>query len=249
MKTCSLVLVCVLTTAAARGTEYYHDFRTGAVGRPQLNIFGPDAKDYIHIGPLGMRIDLPAKRDKYAPTGIETRFPFRGDFEVTVRYEILAGDEPQKQYGSALNLYLRTSADRWQDATFGRAKKPRFGEVYVMSHIGDRQRPPKADRKPADTNKGALRLARTGNEIRFLVADQDGPFRELWLQDFSNDDVGIVRVSANPGQEALALQVNLLDLRIRADQLLMPAELAAAPPGAVPRNPAPPALIDVPARG
>src|SRR4051794_18965790 len=121
MRTSALVLAWVLTAAAARGAEYYHDFRTGEVGRPQLTIFGPDAEDYIHVGPHGLRIDLPAERDKYAPTGVETRFPFRGDFEVTVRYEVRGGDAPQKPYGSALNLYLRTSGDAWHDAILGRA--------------------------------------------------------------------------------------------------------------------------------
>ncbi len=74
--------------------------------------------------------------------------------------------------------------------------------------------------------KGRLRLARTGSELRLLVADGIiGEFDELHRVSVKTDDVKPLRVSVSTNNVASGLSVRLVDLRIRADRLAA----AAAP--------------------
>ncbi len=92
-------------------TDYPEDFHpvlkgnTGEV--PGLVVYGPDAADCVNFKPDGIRITLPATFPRQRPgTGVITDFGVRGDFEITVSYEILQEPSPRPDGGNPTELRL-----------------------------------------------------------------------------------------------------------------------------------------------
>ena len=70
------------------------------INRELFALTGPNAREQMFEEPEGLRIVLPSDAERQDPIGLVTRFPIRGDFEITAAYEILRSDKPSAGYGT-----------------------------------------------------------------------------------------------------------------------------------------------------
>src|SRR5262249_2900763 len=146
----------------------------------------------------GLRIMIPAGQPKPTTVGLVTKFPVKGDFEITVGFEILQANRPTTGNGVGLELYLST---RNGDAiAFYRMNRVREGDGYHCSRIwtnaeGVRQN--KAHPEKTESKAGQLRLTRTGTTVTFSVRDDAGnDFRDIHDVKYVADDVAGVYLRA-----------------------------------------------------
>src|SRR5262249_24855139 len=66
---------------------YHEPFQGTPRQAKDFELLGAGAADYVKYEKEGLRIALPAGK-KQQPTGVATTFGFKGDFDVSVRYEI-----------------------------------------------------------------------------------------------------------------------------------------------------------------
>src|SRR4051812_45478929 len=71
-------------------STFHQDLRTAALDNPNLRPLG----EKVRFEPAGLRISLPAGRGKLPTTGLSTTFQVRGDFEITLSYEVLKAEQP-----------------------------------------------------------------------------------------------------------------------------------------------------------
>jgi DNA-directed RNA polymerase subunit RPC12/RpoP len=163
---------------------------------------------------------LPADRTNLQAVGIQSRGPLSGDFEITASYEFLSSDRPAKgkgRFGIGVNLLISTDSEMQKFAKIARFWLPEEGNGYV----GDftlRRPQPIYDSKfvPTEATLGQLRLKREGSTLRYLVADLGQEFREIYQADFGTQDIGFIRYVVNTGNLPTAVDVRLVDVKIRS---------------------------------
>jgi serine/threonine-protein kinase len=226
--------------------EFYQDFRGRRGLHPALSLSGPDTDEVSTPEPEGLRIKLPPTRPEHSPVEVVTTFALSGDFEITGTYELLAASQPTAGYGVGVSLNLADGDDRQKFAKVARCMLPRIGSVFQSEHWTQVPRKDYQTRsKPTDSRIGQLRLVRRGSSVRYLAADGlEGKFEEIWAQDnFGTDDLAHVHfVVADSGAPGNAVDVRLVDLTIRAFNLIPDPTADAAPvsAGATPERPARP---------
>jgi serine/threonine protein kinase len=241
-------------------TEYpegFHPVLKGNPGEvPGLLIFGPDAADCVKFEPDGLRITLPATYPRQRPgTGVVTDFGVKGDFEITLSFEILGGpilggwgNPTELRLVVVPNEYPRPG--KWHHANQNRAILSREppGRNNAGGFVADSTRwnnedVPKDEwgneifdgielhtrkRSPAAANTGRLRLVRSGPTLYFFTGDGPGEdFALLQTQQFGTEDLKNVRILGSTGGPGASLDVLVTDVSIRADAL--PKVSAPAP--------------------
>ena len=188
----------------------------GSFDEIALALEGLNDKKYIQQEAAGLRIVILPADHRISQKGLRTRFRVRGDFEITLRYEILRAIPPQKGYGAGILLAL--SGDKGQgEYLFGRANRPDKGAVWSRNHVTQTAKgKPKYDTRffPANSATGSLRLVRVGDEVSYQAAESaTARFQELERIKFSGD-VPFVRVVADPGGLRGLIDVRLQELHI-----------------------------------
>lgn len=224
-----LVLATVLPGQAPE-RSFTHDFRRSNPLPDQLTLAGRDQLVEITPEEGGLRIRIEANRGKDG-AGVETRFPLRGDFEITAAYEILAADRPTRGYGVGVNLSISPADWKSKRAALARYWTIKSGSGFQAMFV-DRTGPEPINPSlwvASDTVKGQLRLRREGTTLHYLVNEDLGqPFREIAQFDYGVDDIDMFRFVANPGNSPAAVDVRLLELQMHWGDL--PAQAATAPP-------------------
>ena len=105
----------------APAPELYSDFRGGAAPLPPLALVGSDAAAVTRPEEGGFRIILPPRRKQTDAVGLTLSGPVRGDFEITVRYQILHADRPVDGHGVGFELYAQTDTPTRDGAEDGKA--------------------------------------------------------------------------------------------------------------------------------
>ncbi len=216
------VLALLLSSLGQMDEEFYQDFRGGASIHPILSQFGPDSARAIRQEAEGLRITLPAGRKDRSAVGVAPRFRISGDFEITVGYEILAADTPSGGLGAGVKVWGKIASEEFQAMTLAHLIRPKEGSgfVAIFAHESDGKRVFKTESLATDAKRGRLRLARTGSELSFLVAEGEGEtFDELQRVTVGTSDVVALRIPASTANDPSGLSIRLLDLRIRADDL------------------------------
>src|SRR5688572_16159411 len=82
----------------ARRDKYAEEYHPSLKGEgkpvPGLALHGPEANECVTFEPEGLRIKLPSTYPRQRPgTGVVTDFGVKGDFEITVSFEII--EEPR----------------------------------------------------------------------------------------------------------------------------------------------------------
>jgi serine/threonine protein kinase len=231
-------------------TEYpetFHPALKGNAGEiPGLVTFGPDAADCVRLEPDGLRITLPPTWPRQRPgTGVATDFGVKGDFEITVTFEVLR-DARGGGWGNPTQLRLVVVPSEhprpgvWQKASQNRAllcrEAPGRGNVggFLVDatswHPEDITRDPWGNeiftnierhaltQAPAEASAGRLRLVRRGSTLSFFTSDgPDGDFTLLHTQDFGTEDLKNVRILASTGGPGVSFDAVVNDVSIRAE--------------------------------
>ncbi|HKI36394.1 MAG TPA: DUF1583 domain-containing protein [Gemmataceae bacterium] len=198
--------------------RFHQDLRTADLNNPNLRAVG----EALRYEAAGVRVTLPAGEAVLPPSGLATNFTVRGDFEITVAYEILKADLPTTGYGVGVALYVAIDPDANDAVSLARRLLP-DGKTVFMS---DRLKPAggklthKVNTKPSAAPAGQLRLRRVGPKVSFLVAEGDRPdFVTVDEVEFGAADVRWVQISGNTGQSKSGLDLRLLDLTVAAQEL------------------------------
>jgi len=221
----SVVLLGTTTQEGPRpAQEFFYDFRGGRQPPPCFMPLGPDAHDLVRPEAKGLRITLPADRPQTDPVGLELTSTIKGHCEITVGYEILQAERPKAGYGVGFEFFVETATPTREGLGLYRVVRAKEGEVYMVSRntTENGKRQYKQKYVPAASRSGWLRLTRTGTEATLLAAEADSDdFRELCRYDLGAEDLTRVRLTAYVGYDRSAVDVRVLDLRIRADGLVV----------------------------
>jgi hypothetical protein len=206
--------------------------------QPLLDLFGPDVESLAKPDAQGLRFILPADRPNTNVVGVESELRLRGDFEVTLGYELLAVPDPAPELGAGVQLVLTFDSRIPTRAIVTRSQKPArpvFGANLVTTGPnGDQWR---GLNVPAREPRGKLRLARAGSMLVYSAADGDADFRPILSMDAAPDDVALLRAQCLTGWKPFSLDARLIDLDVRAEQIPnkgapgeKPAPAGARPP-------------------
>ena len=229
-------------------TEYIeYQFRDGITKDPMLRFFGPGAGSMASIQPEGLQFTIPADRKDTNNVGIESKQRLRGDFEITLQYELIALPDPLPKLGAGIGLGIWLDTPDKFKASMSRARRPN-GAKFAPSFakLGpDGKEVPRYLPAPAANDKetkGLLRLARTGTKLTYQAAEGGGGFRVIATAEIGPADVIAVQAHCNTGWAAAALEARFPRLELRASE--MPKLVAPPPVGK--SQPKPP---DLPAEG
>jgi serine/threonine protein kinase len=235
--------------------EVFWSLKGKAEKGPLLELIGPDAESCVRFEADGLRIVLPPGKPEEGPlVGVTADVPVQGDFEITVRFEILR--EPDHSDGAhrPMRLWLMAPVDddhdshalisriQWKDG------RPQYG-MWLRLWNKDTETSPITGRQVlTDAKAGGLRLVRVGANLRYTAAEGDKPeFARLHEQPFTDAPLKGVRLVCGTGGRDSSLDVRFTDLRIRAVSLPRSSRpepaLAGAADGAAPEAASRPWLI------
>jgi hypothetical protein len=207
-------------------TTFHQDFRKGDPKNPNLRSI---REGNFRWESAGARITMPARAGKLDTSGVAANFQIKGDFEITTCYEILKADVPTEGYGVGVSIFAAIEPEALNAVSLAR----RVGTMGNTNFLSDRMTPgePSASHvmssTPARQTTGKLRIQRIGNAATFFVADGDGDFVPIYQDaktkktdvEFGVEDIRYFQVGGDAGQSQAALDVRVLDLTVRADEL------------------------------
>jgi hypothetical protein len=201
--------------------EFYHDFRKKGLPNESFRANGPNAAKRLKSETEGLRMTLPAEKDvALGAAGVATQFKLKGDFEITVAYEILRADPPPEGWGAGFEVFLMTDTVTKEAIAFDRRMRPDGRDVYSCSRNttntqGNRDFTRKKD-MPAKGKSGQIRITRLGSKTAISVQEEAGKgFRVVYRLDLGPEDLAMLRLAANPGGVATAVDLRVHDLRVR----------------------------------
>jgi hypothetical protein len=228
--------------APARGRLAF-DFRAGMPNFPALFLEGPDVDEVAKADAQGLRVTLPEGRGDTRPIIVRLEQRLRGDFEITLGYELLAVGKPVPQYGAGVGMRVWFDAPSSPTAVLGRSRVPtgeRFGAHKVLTGADDKEQWVNSRHKDATRPRGRVRLVRSGSQLRYLIAEDGQNWTSLLSVEMGTEDVKTMQVHCHTMFTPISLDVRLTELVIDADQFPGGPEPDPATPAAVEPGPPPP---------
>ncbi|HYT94911.1 MAG TPA: DUF1583 domain-containing protein [Gemmataceae bacterium] len=222
-----LSLLWITCPSAASAAEFTRDFRGRSYDPKQFRPTGSNLHRVTQADAEGWRITLPANHVNKLPVGIVPRFGVRGDFEITLAFDILRVDRPTAGNGAGVSIYITMVSPTREAATLGRLVR-RGGEHVFFSH---RATTPEGGNREhhggrplvTDASSGRLRLTRTGSLLSYQVAQgESNVFREVYQTEFGTADLDLVRFAADNGGSPTVVDVRIKSVSIRSDELGSP---------------------------
>src|SRR5262245_38818537 len=164
---------------AEYAVERVQSFKGTAEDAKDFAIFGPDAATVVKFEPEGLRITIPTgtPADRTS-VGVASRFAIKGDFEITVRYEVLkepAAVDSGVQTRLAVAITLDKPNSKQDQAAINYRVIPGKGsQIFAwLSTKDDVTSKPKPLMKgvPAKGKTGQLRMVRAGAMVSFFSAE------------------------------------------------------------------------------
>lgn len=223
------IVICLLVCVMAPNPmpeEFVHHFKQGVDGNPMLVLTGPAARTVARPDGQGLRVTLPAKRQKQDPISITPRFTIKGDFEATLSYDFLSSEDPLPKSGVGIHFSVKVVGDNPQGVSITRLRKPGDGKKSLNETYGANMITPGPDGKdkydtkvlPATHKSGRLRIERVGEVIKLSAADgPKAPFQEIRSVSIGTGSVESMRVQcmASTG----GVDVRFVELVVRAESL------------------------------
>jgi hypothetical protein len=207
--------------------EYYRSFRGEPANRDGMElVFGPEAEDQVQFEPEGMRIALPAGHaGDRLDTGVTSSFGVRGNFDITVGFDLLQESRPTNQDSVRVTLTVTLDRPGLDMASLSRTQSFKQGGSTFMSwrswpneQTGKNDR--RVDQFPTRASSGRLRVMRIGSMLSFFAAEgPTAPFRFLCRYPFGTEDLRTVGITGSTRGAKGALDVRITDLRIRGESL------------------------------
>jgi serine/threonine protein kinase len=205
---------------ASLGSTFYRDFRNRRSPDVSFRLIGPNVEHAIQPEDAGLRITLLANRGNTERAGLELKAPIKGNFEITVGYEILEAEQPKTGYGVGIELFVLTGGFLGEGLGVYRVVRVQQGEVYMLSRNTTENGERKYRQKyiPTAARSGQLRITRKGTEATLWAAEGNtGDFQELGRYDLGPEDVQGVWLTAFTGHAPYRVDLRLVDLKIRSD--------------------------------
>jgi hypothetical protein len=215
--------------------EWHRSLKGGMANNPGVSVFGPIGEECVRFEPEGVRIGVP-DFDNDRGNGVLTDFGIKGDFEITVSYEILREPEVEQAGPRQTRISLGVDIDRegFNMATISRKVQGKRGREFMgwvtlfNKETGKNQAG--VNPIPARTRVGRLRLVRTGDTLVFYGSETlDGNFIHVWSQPIGGDDIRTIRLAAATGNPEVPLDVRVSDLHIRAEGFINEPAVASTP--------------------
>jgi serine/threonine protein kinase len=194
---------------------------------PPLELIGPDAESCVRFEADGLRIVMPPGQPEEGPlVGVSANVAVQGDYEITVRFEIL--HEPDHSDGAhrPMRLWLTAHVDddhdshalisriQWKDG------RPQYGMWHRLWNKDTETSPVIGKQVLTDAKAGSLRLVRVGAKLHYAAADGARPeFARLHELPFTDAPLKGVRLVCGTGGRDSSLDVRFTDLHIRAAAL------------------------------
>jgi serine/threonine-protein kinase len=197
------------------------DFREGLDKYPALSLRGPEADAVTKTDARGLRIQLPAQRRDASPVSLELPHRLRGDFDISLGYELLAVGTPVPEFGAGIKLQLWLDTPSYLSVLISRSKKPAredFGSHRIVKNHNDTDTYLNNVHAKATRPSGRLRLKRTGSQLMYLVAEEGAEFKLLQTVDIGTADVHKLRADGHTMYKPIALDARLTDLVVEANQ-------------------------------
>jgi hypothetical protein len=221
----------VVPPAVPAPNEFYQDFRAGQAPVFPLSLTGTHENAVTRPEVGGFRITVPRDEGLAARIGLEMNTRLKGDFEITSAYEILQVGQPLQKHGVAYSIFVQTDTPRNDQVELARSTMVNRGEIYncarvTMNDAGKRTY--RHEYPPAGDTRGRLRLSRRGREVTLSAAEGlNGEFKELTRYDLGTEDVILISATGFTGHAPNAVDLRILDFRVRG---LTAAEGAALDP-------------------
>jgi serine/threonine protein kinase len=202
--------------------EFAIDFRGAKFPPSELKWTGGAEEATIEPEERGLRISVPANRNRKDPVGLVLKLAVKGNFEITAGYDIVRADQPKTGGGIGFELYLMTETASKDALAFTRIKRTDGTEVYQCGHMTTMAGKRKYNMNDfsAAGSSGRVRLTRNGAEVVFSVADATGgDFQELWRVELGTEDLTMVRICAYTGHAFESVDVHLVDLKVRSESI------------------------------
>ena len=127
--------------------ETGQDFRGKPYDASLFLTTGPGVATAIRSDSQGLRIVLPPEHGKKPPVGLVFKTGVKGDFEITMEFEVVDVKEPKGAKGGGPSLYLTTVSPTQKAATTGWQLKPDGSAVFLRAPRLDSPRgPPRTPR-------------------------------------------------------------------------------------------------------
>jgi serine/threonine protein kinase len=214
--------------------EFYHSFRDRRDITSDFDWDGMDPQGCVTFEPEGLHVTLPVGvPGRRMGTGLQTTIRVKGDFEITMGFEVLKEPRPADAAGATgLYLWLDLDTPGLNRSLLFRAMAagPRFSSWFHLSDDAGKQVADESrDYRPTQAMKGRLRMVRNGAVLSHYAAEEAGEeFILLGQHPYGAEDVRSVRIGGITGGPKAALEFRITDLRIRAE--MVPEAVAPSPP-------------------
>jgi Protein of unknown function (DUF1583) len=219
----AILLTGLGAVPSGSAAEIGQDFRGKPYDPKLFKPTGPGFATAIQSDRQGLRIVLPPEHGKKPPVGVVIRTGVKGDFEITMEFEVVEVKEPTGGQGAGPSLYLAMESPTQEAATTGWQLKPNGSSVFFTHHAST---PPGGKREhhgnttPISSRSGKLRLVRTGSTLSYLAAEgRSDSYREIDRFEIGRDEVNTVRIAASNGGSPTLVDVRINSLKVVADEL------------------------------
>jgi hypothetical protein len=178
--------------------------------------YGQGPEKMLHVeSPVALFWCDPAAKDA-KQIGLYSYFTLTGDFEIAVNYEWKTTQEPKTGYGVSCGIAVEAEGKK---VSLARGFQIGTGNAYLVTEMVGKDY--KTEPTTTDLKKGMLVLRRKKAVITCLATGSDGSLEEIRDKiPFTAASVRKVRLFADPGGAPNALEAQLIDLRIQADEIL-----------------------------
>jgi hypothetical protein len=201
---------------------FHHDFAEGGFAGEKFGLVIGQVST-IDAQSDGLHVTRPGG-DGYNNSTIAPRLTIHGDFDITLAFDQF---EPNPTLGGSSSLYLQAvlDSDKSNECLMARrylhhrkTPQPVVQGSYVAREVGGARRS-QFTAYVVEAIAGRMRLARRGETVYYLFAENDSPhFRLVGTQDAVTDDVRQLRLLCQAHLEGLT-KVVWKSLTIRADKL------------------------------
>ncbi len=205
---------------AAHAEEFTQNFQGRSYDVRYFRPVGSNTRRALRADSWGLRIS-PVDAESKLPVGLVSRLGVRGDFEITMAFEILRLNKPAGGNGAGVSIYISAASLSQEGATLGRFLRS-SGEQVFLCHRAftppGEERKHEGRRSPTTAQSGSLRLVRTGTILSYQVAEGGrATFQELYQTEWRGEDLDTIRFAAENGGSPTMVDVRIKAVSIRAD--------------------------------
>lgn len=169
----------------------------------------------------GIRFWLESATKEQKRTDLYSVFTLVGDFEVSVQYDWRTVSIPKEGYGVTCGISVEVETERKMVA-LARGFQVGKGDGFITTEKKYDGKEPKyhTDHEATKARKGRLVLRREKDKVICLASEDNGELKELKTIPFTRASVHKVHLFADPGNVSNALDARLLDIQVRAEEIL-----------------------------